>query len=106
MAQSKLTPGSIRIQKSPSASPFGIPKARANQGNLLVIPIEESLLYVEPLYLEAEQNRLPILARVIVAYQNRIAMGETLDQSLKAIFNPQQSDSSTILRDLEAELLN
>ncbi|MEM9976717.1 MAG: UPF0182 family protein [Cyanobacteria bacterium P01_D01_bin.2] len=80
--------------------------SRANQGNLLVIPIEESLLYVEPLYLEAEQNRLPILARVIVAYQNRIAMGETLDQSLKAIFNPQQSDSSTILRDLEAELLN
>ena len=61
---------------------------------------------MEPLYLEAEQNRLPILARVIVAYQNRIAMGETLDQSLKAIFNPQQSDSSTILRDLEAELLN
>ena len=80
--------------------------SRANQGNLLVIPIEESLLYVEPLYLEAEQNRLPILARVIVAYQNRIAMSETLDQSLQAIFNPQQSDSSTILRDLEAELLN
>ena len=80
--------------------------SRANQGNLLVIPIEESLLYVEPLYLEAEQNRLPILARVIVAYQNRIAMGETLEQSLKAIFNPQQSNGSTILRDLEAELLN
>ncbi|NEP60734.1 MAG: COG1615 family transporter, partial [Symploca sp. SIO2G7] len=53
--------------------------SRANQGNLLVIPIEESLLYVEPLYLEAEQNRLPILARVIVAYQNRIAMAETLE---------------------------
>ncbi|ESA35288.1 upf0182 protein [Leptolyngbya sp. Heron Island J] len=80
--------------------------SRANQGNLLVIPIEESLLYVEPLYLEAEQNRLPILARVIVAYQNRIAMGETLEQSLKAIFNPQQSNGSTILRDLEAEILN
>lgn len=80
--------------------------SRANQGNLLVIPIEESLLYVEPLYLEAEQNRLPILARVIVAYQNRIAMAETLDQSLQAIFNPQPSDSSTILRDLELEALN
>ncbi|MEM8614165.1 MAG: UPF0182 family protein [Cyanobacteria bacterium P01_H01_bin.105] len=80
--------------------------SRANQGNLLVIPIEESLLYVEPLYLEAEQNRLPILARVIVAYQNRIAMGETLEQSLQAIFSPKQSNSSTILRDLEADLLN
>lgn len=80
--------------------------SRANQGNLLVIPIEDSLLYVEPLYLEAEQNRLPILARVIVAYQNRIAMAETLEQSLKAIFAPKQSNSPTILRDLEAELLN
>ncbi|MDV3350656.1 UPF0182 family protein [Leptothoe sp. LEGE 181152] len=80
--------------------------SRANQGNLLVIPIEESLLYVEPLYLEAEQNRLPILARVIVAYQNRIAMAETLEQSLQAIFNPQRSGGSTILRDLNAELLN
>ena len=49
--------------------------SRANQGNLLVIPIKNSLLYVEPLYLEAEQNRLPILARVIVAYKNRIAYG-------------------------------
>lgn len=81
--------------------------SRANQGNLLVIPIEDSLLYVEPLYLEAEQNRLPILARVIVAYQNRIAMAETLEQSLKAIFSPRRtSESSTILRDLEEELLN
>ncbi|MEM9265803.1 MAG: UPF0182 family protein [Cyanobacteria bacterium P01_F01_bin.13] len=80
--------------------------SRANQGNLLVIPIEESLLYVEPLYLEAEQNRLPILARVIVAYQNRIAMAETLEQSLTAIFNPKAVNGPTILRDLEAELLN
>ncbi|MBT9312048.1 UPF0182 family protein [Leptothoe kymatousa] len=81
--------------------------SRANQGNLLVIPIEDSLLYVEPLYLEAEQNRLPILARVIVAYQNRIAMAETLNQSLQAIFSPpRSSDRDTILRDLEEDLLN
>ncbi|MBE9065606.1 UPF0182 family protein [Leptolyngbya cf. ectocarpi LEGE 11479] len=80
--------------------------SRANQGNLLVIPIEESLLYVEPLYLEAEQNRLPILARVIVAYQNRIAMAETLDQALEAIFKPSKANNSTILRDLEVDLLN
>ncbi|MEO1592972.1 MAG: UPF0182 family protein, partial [Cyanobacteria bacterium J06632_22] len=75
--------------------------SRANQGNLLVIPIEDSLLYVEPLYLEAEQNRLPILARVIVAYQNRIAMAETLDQSLNAIFSKRKSSSPAIIRDLE-----
>ncbi|NJM85229.1 MAG: COG1615 family transporter [Leptolyngbyaceae cyanobacterium RM2_2_21] len=75
--------------------------SRANQGNLLVIPIEQSLLYVEPLYLEAEQNRLPILARVIVVYQNRIAMAATLEQSLEAVFgqNPPPS-APPILREL------
>lgn len=60
--------------------------SRAIQGNLLIIPVEQSLLYVEPLYLEATQNKLPILARVIVAYENRIAMAQTLAQALQAIF--------------------
>ncbi|MGI8934933.1 MAG: UPF0182 family protein [Phormidesmis sp.] len=73
--------------------------SRANQGNLLVIPIERSLLYVEPLYLEAEQNPLPILARVIVAYKNRIAMAETLEQSLQAIFNTPDTPAPAILRE-------
>jgi uncharacterized membrane protein (UPF0182 family) len=62
--------------------------SRAIQGNLLVIPIERSLLYVEPLYLEAEQNSLPTLVRVIVAYENQIVMAETLNQALEAIFVP------------------
>ncbi len=75
--------------------------SRANQGNLLVIPIEQSLLYVEPLYLEAEQNRLPILARVIVAYKNRIAMAETLNQGLQAIFGSEESVSPAIIRELD-----
>ncbi|MEL6776528.1 MAG: UPF0182 family protein [Cyanobacteria bacterium J06597_16] len=75
--------------------------SRANQGNLLVIPIEDSLLYVEPLYLEAEQNRLPILARVIVAYKNRIAMAETLEQGLEAIFNRTEPSSPAIIRELD-----
>jgi len=74
--------------------------SRANQGNLLVIPIDESVLYVEPLYLEAEQNRLPILARVIVAYKNRIAMSKTLEQGLQAIFSSAESDDSTVLQEL------
>lgn len=78
--------------------------SRAVQGNLLVIPIEESLLYVEPLYLEATINRLPILARVIVAYQSRIVMGETLDQSIRAIFEPAPAED-TIIRSIENELL-
>jgi uncharacterized protein len=74
--------------------------SRANQGNLLVIPIEQSLLYVEPLYLEAELNRLPSLARVIVAYQNRIAMAATLDRALQAIFQEKESTPPTVVREL------
>jgi uncharacterized membrane protein (UPF0182 family) len=75
--------------------------SRAIQGNLLVIPIEQSLLYVEPLYLEAEQNSLPTLVRVIVVYQNRIVMAETLQQGLQAIFQTQEPTTPAIIRPLE-----
>lgn len=57
------------------------------RGNLLVIPIEESLLYVQPLYLKAEGGRIPELKRIIVAYENQIAMEETLDAALARIFS-------------------
>ena len=75
--------------------------SRAIQGNLLVIPIERSLLYVEPLYLEAEQNRLPALARVILVYRNRIAMAETLDDALAAVFQSEREATPPVLRELE-----
>jgi hypothetical protein len=55
-------------------------------GTLLVIPIEESLLYVRPLYLRSPEGRIPELKRVIVAYQNRIVMAETLTLALAQIF--------------------
>ena len=55
-------------------------------GTLLVIPVNESLLYVRPLYLRAAEGRIPELKRVIVAYQNRIVMRETLTQGLAEIF--------------------
>jgi uncharacterized membrane protein (UPF0182 family) len=56
------------------------------QGPLLVIPIEESLLYVRPLYLKAQDGKIPELKRVIVAYENKIAMEETLDAGLARLF--------------------
>jgi len=57
------------------------------RGNLLVIPIEDSILYVEAIYLQAERGRLPELKRVIVATSgDRIAMEPTLAQSLNAIY--------------------
>ena len=55
-------------------------------GTLLVIPIEESLIYVVPLYLKSEAPPIPQLKRVIVVYGDQIAMRETLDQAIDAVF--------------------
>ena len=56
------------------------------RGDLLVIPIEESLLYVQPMYLQAEGGAIPELKRVVVAYQNQVIMRETLDAALSDMF--------------------
>ncbi|HIM52404.1 MAG TPA: UPF0182 family protein [Acidobacteria bacterium] len=56
------------------------------QGTLLVIPIEEALLYIRPLYLRASGGRIPELKQVIVAYQNQIVMEPTLNQALDRLF--------------------
>ena len=67
-------------------------------GNLLVVPIEDSLLYVQPLYLQSDQTQLPQLKRVIVFYrapalaggdgnaQQVVAMEPTLSEALVAAF--------------------
>ncbi len=52
----------------------------------MVIPIEESLIYVRPLYLRAQGGRIPELARVIVAYNERIVMEETLEAAIDRLF--------------------
>jgi len=56
------------------------------RGNLLVIPIEESLIYVQPVYLRAEGGRIPELRRVVVAYENRVVMEETFDRAMARLF--------------------
>ncbi|MGB5635219.1 MAG: UPF0182 family protein [Waterburya sp.] len=60
------------------------------RGDLLIIPIEQSLLYIEPVYLRAEQGELPELKRVIVAYDKEIAMEQNLEQALARIFGAKQ----------------
>jgi uncharacterized protein len=60
-------------------------------GNLLVIPIQDSLLYVEPLYIRAENGQLPELQRVIASYSDRVVMGDTLQPTLDALFVPGQT---------------
>ncbi len=56
------------------------------RGELLVIPIRGSLIYVQPLYLRAEGGSIPELKRVVVAHEDRVAMGETLEEGLGTLF--------------------
>lgn len=57
------------------------------RGRLLIIPVETSLIYIQPLYLAAEdKGGLPELRRVIVAYENELVMEENLEQCLSRLF--------------------
>src|ERR1700747_984480 len=60
--------------------------SRVIRGHLLVVPIENSILYVSPLYLRAATGQLPELKRVIAAYGERVVMEETLGAALAALF--------------------
>ena len=57
------------------------------RGELLVLPIEGALIYVQPLYLRAQGGRIPELKRVIAAHEGRVAMAETLDGALAALLS-------------------
>lgn len=60
--------------------------SRVIRGHLLVVPIDNSILYVSPLYLRAATGQLPELKRVIAAYGDRVVMEETLGAALAALF--------------------
>jgi uncharacterized protein len=65
-------------------------------GNLLVIPIADSLLYVEPLYIRAENGQLPELKRVLASSGDRTVMGTTIDSTLAALFKGLESVAPVI----------
>jgi uncharacterized membrane protein (UPF0182 family) len=73
-------------------------------GTLMVIPIEESLIYVRPLYLRAQGGRIPELTRVIAAYNNQIVMEPTLDAALARLFGggaqPAEPETEQVRRDV------
>jgi uncharacterized protein len=56
------------------------------RGNLLVIPIEESLLFIEPLYLQATQIKIPQIKRVVAGFGQQVVMEETLEEALAKLF--------------------
>jgi len=60
------------------------------RGTLLVVPVGNGFLYVEPVYLQAERGRIPELKRVIVAAGDRIEMRETLEEAVAAVLAPDE----------------
>ena len=56
-------------------------------GNLLVIPLQDSILYIEPVYLQASSNPLPILQKVIVGTPSQVVWGDTLEDALSQIYS-------------------
>ena len=76
------------------------------RGNMLVIPVEESLVFIEPLYLKAEASEMPELKRVIVSYADRIVMEENLDNALEKLFSDRKfsSEDTGVPRDALSDL--
>jgi hypothetical protein len=79
--------------------------SRVIRGNLLVIPIKQSLLYVEPVYLRASgASSIPQLQRVIVAYGDRLAMRNDLNTSLQVVFSEDINDTIPDDEPIEGDL--
>lgn len=66
--------------------------SKYTRGNMFVIPIEDSLMYVEPIYLESSNSSLPEVKRVIIYYNERIAYESTLPAALNSMFGDGSSD--------------
>jgi uncharacterized membrane protein (UPF0182 family) len=64
-----------------------------SRGNMFVIPIETSIMYVEPIYLRANSNSMPEVKRVIIYYNGRIAYEETLAEALESMFGAKLEDA-------------
>ncbi len=79
-----------RIDQDPELSKlftlWGQMGSEVIRGNLLVVPIENSLLYVEPIYLQAESAKIPELRGVVIAHEERLAMGSDLYSAIEMVF--------------------
>ncbi|MBN2260801.1 MAG: UPF0182 family protein [Clostridiales bacterium] len=73
---------------SPQFTLWGQEGSSVLRGNVIVVPIDGSLLYVEPIYIQADnKNSIPEMKRVIIAYENKIVMENNLEDALKVLFN-------------------
>lgn len=85
---------SARINQDAKISPqLSLWNQRGSQaifGDMLVIPIEDSIVYVQPLYLQAETNAIPELTRIVVVYADKVEMEATLEAALLQIFGAEE----------------
>ena len=97
-----------RINQKPDISAeltlWGQHGSHVFKGNQLVIPINNSFIYVEPVYLQSQEGQIPELKRVIVIYKDQIEMEKTLDEALQAIFNPSGQQDSTMVPQPEVNM--
>lgn len=90
----ELVYGPAQIESTINQDPDISPKlnlwnqlgTKVNRGNMIVIPIEKSILYVKPLYLQSTTSKIPELSQVVVAYQDKVAMESTLEAALQRVF--------------------
>jgi uncharacterized membrane protein (UPF0182 family) len=91
---------SARVNQDPVISPeLTLWNQRGSSvlfGNLLVLPVKDSIVYIQPLYLQAEQTAMPALTRVIVAYADRVAMEKDLPSALAKVFGSAPPAAPTI----------
>ncbi len=71
--------------------------SRVLRGNLLILPMNNSLLYVEPIYIQSEDEKtaIPELRRVVIGYENEVVWGETLEDALDEMFGQRTRSQTT-----------
>ena len=117
LPKKKLTYGPLQIESlidqnveiSKLVTLWGQKGSRVIRGNIFVVPIEDSIIYVEPLYLQAERKELPELKRIIVVYNNNIAISPSLTEALDMVIQGRSSSikmSDAMFEDLLDRLSN
>lgn len=102
MPKSKVVYGPMQVEAMIDQNPeiskefslWNSSGSKYSRGNMFVIPIEDSLLYVEPVYLEASNESIPEVKRVIVAYGDQIAYKATLAEALNDLFGAGSANES------------
>ncbi len=102
--QEKTVYGPLQIEKRINSDPkiaqvmsaWGSGESTIIRGNLITVPVADSVLYVEPIYVTAGKNTFPELKMVIAAYDSKIAIHSTLRQAVDTLFTPVDSAEETV----------